>query len=268
MLCYPAEEKRLAKLGPQCFVQPKLRGNRCRIEWFQNEAVLISSYGNAIEGATKLTKELQTLPQRPWDGELYVHWWSQERINGACSRTKNKSEDTEMLEFHIFDVQDEQQPQYLRLHEISKLTETPRIKIVETKVMDTALWQTAAMQYLEDGYEGAIFRSFTNLYRLGNPALRSAEVLKFKPKEQDEYLIVDLEQLVDKDGFTREELGSLIVVAPEGETFAIGTGYTPAKRKELWNRRYDLVGRTAVVKHETLRTDRGLPVCAVFVEVL
>jgi ATP-dependent DNA ligase len=272
MLCYPAEVKRLKKLGEKCFVQPKLRGNRCRIEWFQNEAVLISSYGNIIEFAGGLQEEMKELPKRPWDGELYKHGWSQERINGVASRTKNYNKDIEEIELHIFDVQDLEKQQWQRVQELYELQDqvrrTERIKVVPTSVMNTAEWQDAALLFLENGYEGAIFRSLTNLYRLGNPALRSAEVLKFKPKEQDEYRIVDIEQLVDKDGFTREELGSLIVVASEGETFAVGTGYTPQKRKELWNRRYDLIGRTAVVKHETLRTERGLPVCAVFVEVL
>lgn len=276
MLCYPAEEKRISKLPNQIIVQPKLNGERCRVEWFQDKPVLLSSYGNEFKFCDNIIRQLVVLSsemggsQIPFDGEVYVHGWERERIHSALSRKKTYNPDVEKLEFHIFDVQFHEPLQWQRTVMLENyrevITENNALKLVETKVIERNDWLSHCQDYIISGYEGIILRHPGGIYE----NKRSPAILKFKPTEHDDYLIVGYNQEVDIHGSLKDSLGSFIVASPEGR-FAVGTGpaLTKDERERLWRPdiRAGLIGKTLRVKHEAGRTNGGIPIATVAVEV-
>lgn len=269
-LCYPADDKRISRLPDIILVQPKLNGERCRVEWFDNEPILLSSYGNEFKYLDHIKAALKRLPvQRPWDGELYVHGWSRERIHSAVSRKKNSNNDSASIQFHIFDVQDTVRLQIKRneiLADLFKLNESDALEVVPTAVIDKKDWLSVCTFYIQEGYEGIILRDPRALYQ----NKRLSTILKFKPTEHDTYQIVGVAQEVSQYGELKESLGSFLVTSDEGTVFRVGTGPSLTKelREHYWKVRESLPGKMLKVKHELLRTTNDIPIACVAVEVI
>jgi ATP-dependent DNA ligase len=262
----------------QMFEQPKLNGERCRVEWFHGDPVLISSYGNEFKFLEHWKDQLQKLAlihgTIPFDGEAYKHGWSRERIHSAISRKVNKNTDTKELEFHIFDYQNFEEQQWQRLRKIGEveqtIVKTPSLislKIVPYSVVNDKNWMYAAEDHLENGYEGIILRNPFGMYDIK----RTPDLLKFKPTEEDEYTILSVNEAISKDGDLKGMVGSFTVTSPTepGEVvFDVGAGkMNHMKRIAYWKIREQLVGKTLVVKHELLRTVNKVPIAAVALSV-
>lgn len=275
MLAYPLDDGRLSRLGRNFLIQPKLRGERAKIEWFAGEAVLISSYGNEFKYLDHITAALKPLYDRfgpiPFDGELYVHGWSQEEINSAANRKTNRSSDVANIEYHIFDLMTNDKC-YQRLEMIGNLTghkylgaDGSPLKPVPVTMGDSNNWLQQVSDYVAAGYEGGILR------RLDAPweAKRTVNMLKFKPTEVDEYVILDVNEAIDKNGYLKGMVGSFTVKNNDiDESFKVGAGkMVHSRRVELWRLRSALPGQKLVVKHEFLRTKGGVPLCAVSVDL-
>jgi len=268
MLCYPADTKRLAKLPETILAQPKLNGERCRVEWFQDSPVLLSSYGNEFKYLDHIKDELRNYPEVCWDGELYVHGWSRERIHSAVSRKKVANADSKLIQFHIFDIQESSLPQCERIKLAEKFISVGQTAVltIPTLTITRDLWLNYCKFYIEQGYEGIILRCPDAKYEMK----RSTSILKFKPTEHDIYEIIGYEQEVAITGQVKESLGSFLVTSDEGTVFSVGTG--PSLTKELrakyWFERDSLIGKQLKVKHELLKTTNSVPVACVAVEVI
>ena len=274
MLCYPAEEKRVKKLPELFIAQPKLNGERCRVEWYDDRPILLSSYGNEFKGLDHITNALvQFMPKDvKWDGELYTHGWSRERIHSAVSRKKNASSDALDIQYHIFDYQDFEKPQIQRCADIAEwfhFTQSdpvyPVIQKVETFRTSQSEWIEHCQSCIEKGYEGIILRHPYALYE----EKRSVNCLKFKPTEYDDYTIIGFNQEGDIHGVEKESLGSFVVTSDEGTQFSVGTGpaLTRERREHYWKYRHELLGHLLTVKHEALKTTNNIPIATVAVQV-
>ena len=271
MLCYPTDEGRIHRLGPQIFADPKLNGERCRVEWFHNEPILISSFGNQFWNMDHITDALKELAKKegqlPWDGELYKHGWGFSRIHSACSRKVNINPDTARLEFHIFDYQDPHVQQWYRASSLLRVKEyfsrTDPLQVVERLIINNEDWAEAALTYCDQGYEGTVLRSFTGMYVMK----RNTSILKYKPTEKDEYLIIGTKE---GTGWAEGMLGSFLVRGEDDTVFSVGSGKTLTKprREKFWKIREELPGKMLLTKHEKLKTRLGKPVGAVAMEVI
>lgn len=267
MLAYPAEEGRVKRLGEKFFVQPKFRGERCRVEWFYGDPILLSSYNNQFiflehieEALKKLSKQVG---QISFDGELYKHGWGQERINSAANCKVNRNSDSQFLEYHIFDIADPKSLQLLRSSILRGIEFRWPLVSVEPQIADITTWEYWLQDYINNGYEGVILRNPSALYT----PKRNVALLKYKPTELDEYEIVASIEAVDKFGVQKGTLGAFYVMA-DGIVFKVGAGKLDHKERDfLWNNRDALVGKTLIVKHELLKTSGGVPLCCVAVEV-
>jgi hypothetical protein len=85
-------------------------------------------------------------------------------------------------------------------------------------------------------------------------------MLKFKPTEKDEYIVVGVKE---GTGWAEGMLGSFLVRGDDGTVFAVGTGpeLTKPKRIEYWKIRDTLPGNILIVKHEKIKTTGGIPIC-------
>lgn len=273
MLAYPLDEGRLSRLGKHFLMQPKLRGERAIIEWFAGEPVFISSYGNEFKYLDHLKEPLKAMYKQfgpiPFDGELYVHGWDQEQINSAANRKTNRSSDIANMQYHIFDLRTNDKC-YQRLEMIGNLhshhyLDSPLVPV--PAVMGNAdNWLQITSNWVAQGYEGGILR------RLDAPweAKRTVNMLKFKPTEEDTYVILDVNEAIDKNGNLKGMVGSFTVRNKDtDEAFKVGAGKMPHNRRtELWKLRHLLPGNDLIVKHEFLRTKGGVPLCAVAVDLL
>ena len=271
MLAQPVSNKRVRALGNSMFAQPKLKGERCRVEWFHKEPVLISSYGNEFKFLNHIKEAIKEHFQfslLPLDGELYKHGWNFERIHSAASRKVNESSDTAGLEFHVFDYQGSES-QWERIHVLNKkvglyLFESPLVYVPYT-IVTPDNWLEQANIYTSEGYEGIILRGPIWSYE----TKRSQGLLKFKPTEEDEYEIIDVTEAISKEGNPKGMVGSFRVCGDDNTLFYVGAGKLDhAERIRLWNNRGSIKGLNLKTKHEKTKTVGGVPDCCVAVEVI
>ena len=101
---------------------------------------------------------------------------------------------------------------------------------------------------LSQGHEGVMLRKPDGKYKCGRSTLSEGLLLKLKRFQDAEATIVGVEELIHKDKTRGDTLGSLIV-ATEGITFKIGTGFTNEIRMCLWAARHNILGQRVKYKH-------------------
>ena len=265
MLAHPASDRRVAQLGERFFIQPKLNGERCWVEWFNRETpMLISSYGNEFT-LPHITAALiqQNLQGIRLDGELYIHGEPFETIHSIASASRKETHPrVEEMQYHIFDFK-LPRPQYERLIFLYSKTFRPPLHFVDTKLLVGGDWKEPLLSYVEDGYEGIILRGYSAEYT----EKRTPFLLKYKPTEKDHYRIVDA---LEGEGWCTGMLGAFIVTGNDGTPFKVGSGklLTKPTRKALWEIKDKLPGMILEVKHEALTTTKGIPKCAVALSVV
>lgn len=271
MKAYPFEEKRLAKWSPPYIVQPKYDGVRCRAIPIEtgataNDYILVSSEENMVYSVPHINESLRHTGLRAeLDGELYCHGMSFEEILSITSRTVNIHSDFKQIKFHCFDIVNEQ-PQMKRLILIDAL------RGVSNEVVIAPFWVCESLddimrtydKILEMGYEGIIVRHFQASYE----RKRSTWVMKFKPKKEDEYEIVGVQEEYSIEGKPKNSLGSLTCKSGDGNNFSVGTGFTEASRQTLWDTKETLIGKIAKVQYQHLTSGKKVPRFPVFVEVI
>ena len=269
LLATTVSDRHLAAFPTSFDVQRKFKGKRFHVQWINNFPILLSSMGTIICFMEHIQAAMLELPQMPWDGELYVHGWTQETINGVTGRTVDKHEDSHLVEAHIFDLAFSGGTQTDRteaLEILRSLIKHP-LYLAENVPSTKSTWVEHCSIFLKEGYEGIILRHPKGRYRIQNPAYRSPQLLKYKPTERDTYLIIGF-----KEGTERlaGSLGSILVQPHDGgASFYVGTGkvFTDYNRKKLWQERDSLIGKQLVVKHEPIETVGGIPICTVGMEI-
>lgn len=269
--CVPFEEKRLAKWKPPYIVQPKLDGVRCRAIPIQtgmkgNEYILLSSEENLIRSVPHINEELSNLKLRAeLDGELYIHNASFEEIVSITSRTVNLHPDYRRMQFHIFDIVNDQMQMRRQL-----LVES--LRGLSHWLPIAPFWLCESLEdvmraydkLIELGYEGIIVRHTQAPYE----KKRSTWVMKFKPKKEDIYEIISVTEELSIEGTPKGSLGALVCASGDGGTFSVGTGFKEDERRALWLIRDQLPGRIARVKYQHLTAGKKVPRFPVFVEVI
>ena len=264
-LAYPFEEKRLNKWLSEkphaVIVQPKLDGERCRARVDSGYLELLSSEGNEFFSVPHINRILEPIfeeyPFLELDGELYAHGWDFPQIHSVVGRTVNIHPDHEKIDYWVFDVVN-RESQFYRLERLSRMVEEinhPSIKLVPHQLASSYDEIIEIFnKSIESGFEGIIVRHPLSIYKRS----RSTFMMKFKPKQVDEYEITRVIEAVSKDGEPKEMVGAFEVTDGD-QPFKCGAGcLIHSQRVELWNKRNDLVGRTLVVQYQH-RLPSGIP---------
>ncbi|MCK5015666.1 MAG: hypothetical protein KAS32_01225 [Candidatus Peribacteraceae bacterium] len=274
MLAVPADEKKIANLGSSFFFQPKLNGERGLTEVFEGHPVVVSSYANSFEFLDNIKSGIMdawkaTGMKIPFDGEVYKHGWSRERIDSALRRTVNYNPDVEELEYHIFDIKlPIPQVERLLLLDIvfDKLGDHPVLKKVPTYSATQNNWMQMVDIFLELGFEGGMFRNKN--YPTYEARRLVRQMLKYKPSEKDEYTIMHITEAMSQTGECKGMVGAFLVQGNDGVQFNVGAGkLTHDKRKEYWQIWEQLIGKTLITKQGKILTTEGIPTCTVAVEI-
>ena len=251
------------KLLFPCFVQPKLNGIRA-LYW---NGRMQSRDGHFWEDniMSHVTEALHCVPENYiLDGELYVHGWSLQQINGQAAVTrKNVGAATRRVEYHVFDMIDAKRTK-LRFQERVERLETlkphltPSVTLVDTRmVYGLGEAEKHYGEYREQNYEGMMYRQ-NEVYGLeqfcSNKENRWDVLLKRKDWLDEDCEILGIEQGTGK---YCDCVGSLLLRFPEnGATFNAGSGLSDSQRLQFMSE--SPVGRMAKIKYEML-SDGGVP---------
>lgn len=154
-------------------------------------------------------------------------------------------------------------------------TATGGVVVVQHSLLST---QEDFDSYLNDallgGYEGMMLRSTTGLYKYGKATLREQHLLKVKPLEQSEAIILSVEEqnmnlnefYIDELGLQKRSSSKEWMVGKgtfgffnlkdfhTGVEFSAGTGLglTDQLRKQIWQNRTILVGKIVRYRYQAI----------------
>ena len=158
------------------------------------------------------------------------------------------------------------------------------VRFIETLLIKSAEELAAyEVDCLNRGYEGVMIRDPHGFYKHGRSTLREGILLKLKVFEDMEAEIVGFEELMHNDneaeinalGHTERSskqenltpgntLGALVLkAAGYTMTFKVGTGFSAAQRKEIWDNKANLIGQLVKIKHQP-HGAKDRPRCPVF----
>ena len=270
MLAKPFQEQHVSRWPKKVYAQPKFRGQRGWFDVNRRCPELISSFGIPFQFQEHLISALMELPQVFYDGELYNHSMGQEQITSICNRTVQRHPKSDQIEYHIFDLKIANTPQSYRLQALmglaSMIPSDSPIKICPTELILLTDWQQYATKWLDQGYEGLILRHPDGRY----VSMSRKWMLKFKPTEKDEYLIIDIIEAKAVMGVHTGLVGSFLVRSADSSvSFYVGAGkLAHSRRKEIMLNKQKYLGKLLIVKHEPITTNTGIPICAVAVNLI
>ena len=226
MLAYPVSDKPIDYTKP-VFIQPKLDGVRCLIQYDKKQGVTAWSrtgkqWKNIIHITKSLEKWFQSNQTTVLDGELYNHDLRDdfEQIISIVRRQNpddiDMLESQDMVQFHCYDIIHpdnstfEERDRFIRCC----VPETNYVKHVPTNLVfradDSKVYHR---RNLDNGYEGSILRT-NDVYKCG----RSWNLRKFKDFQDDEALILDWVEGLGKRAGT---IGKFMAQDIDGNVFGI-----------------------------------------------
>jgi len=225
MLAYPVSSKPI-NYNDKVFIQPKLDGVRCVIQYDNSEVKAYSRTGKEWKNIDHILFNL-----KPWftlnpdvilDGELYNHDLKDnfEKIISLVRKTKptdlDRLESAEMVQFHCYDIIDEELPFDQRIEFLNEAFSNicPSIYIVDTRLTpdDHDAKLTHGIN-LANGYEGSIVRT-NDKYA----CKRSHNLRKFKDFHDDEALLLDW---VEGKGKRKGTIGKFMAQDSAGNIFGM-----------------------------------------------
>ena len=224
MLAYPVSAKPIDYSKPT-FIQPKLDGVRCVIQYDNSEVKAYSRTGKEWKNIDHILEELvpffKKYPNVVLDGELYNHDLRDnfEKIISLVRKTKPTDEDrleaSKLTQFHCYDIIDEKLPFDQRNEFINQslMLLGDSIYIVDTIETNEASAHFVHTQNKENGYEGSIVRT-NDTYQ----CKRSHNLRKFKDFHDAEAKIIGW---AEGKGKRIGTIGKFIAVDDEGNLFGM-----------------------------------------------
>lgn len=279
-LAEPFSERRLFNNGrfkstwtPPYALQTKLDGERCRAHVKDGMCLLVSSTDSLIMSVPHINKLMTLLPNGEYDGELYIHGKSFNELHSIISTHTKIHPATHTMQYHLFDIINEK-PQHERIKQLyANLTiPTSAQKYIKKVRIDIAFNLQEIMslydQYIDLGYEGFIIRELNSYYL----RKRSQLMMKFKPKQSDEYPILNIIEAVSETGHPLGMIGAFECIDEMGTKFKVGAGkLTHHQRKELFIKYLDgeiPKGTILKLEYQTLSDKNRVPHFSRAVEVI
>jgi DNA ligase-1 len=201
---------------------------------------------------------VEALPATALDGELWGGRRSFDVVSGAVRKVDPVDSQWRGLRYMLFDAPEPTEPFVRRAARVREVVESVRCPWLQAVEQGTAPDIASLHQQLRSmvsaGGEGLVLHRRDGLWMPGrNEALRK---LKLVPDEEG--VVVNH---IAGAGKYQGKLGALLVRAPDGQQFALGTGFTDAQRSHP-----PAIGSVVTYRYRD-RTASGLPRFASFLRV-
>jgi DNA ligase 1 len=197
-------------------------------------------------------------PKTPMDGELWAGRGQFEQASATIRQLAPDDEAWRHIRYMVFDLPAHAGTFDQRLPVLQQLIEQigdPWVQAVpQFKLADEKALRRKLDDIMQAGGEGLVLHRGASLYRAG----RTDDLLKFKPFDDAEARVVGY---VPGKGKYDGMMGSLLVEAPDGTRFRIGTGFTDEQR-----RKPPAVGSVVTFRYQGM-TSGGKPRFARFMRV-
>lgn len=199
-----------------------------------------------------------SLPKTALDGELWLGRGRFDELSGIVRHSTPVDADWRAVRYMIFDLPgaaDAFAERAQHINEVVVQARQPWLQAVaQQRVPDAAALQALLKLTVQDGGEGLVLHRANALWSTG----RSDALLKLKPVPDEEARVVA--HLPGK-GRNLGHMGALLLEMPSGQRFALGTGFSDARRADP-----PPVGSTVTYRYRD-RTPQGLPRFASFLRV-
>jgi len=252
-------------------VSPKLDGLRCLIK----DGKALSRTFKAIPNDYAREWCERFLPEG-LDGELMLRDLTGAFHEASGSfRRKTGEPDFVFAAFDLVTDGNVGQPyreRYAKLESLAKTISPAHFAVVPHRVVNSPDELLEAYEnFLQIGYEGLMVNSLDSGYKCGRSSLKQGILLKFKPFEDEEALVIGVTELLhneneaQKDAFGRTKrashrenktgagtMGSLQCRFADGTEFSVGTGFSAAQRAEIWEEfaHGEVIGYHAKIKFQ------------------
>ena len=167
------------------------------------------------------------LPSTPLDGELWLGRGRFDELSGVVRRQTPVDADWRAVRYMVFDLPGATGPFSERVQSIRSLVmalQQPWLQAAtQQQLADAQALQKLLGQTVQEGGEGLVLHRANALWSPG----RSDALLKLKPKDDEDARVVG--HLPGK-GRNAGRLGALLLELPDGQRFALGSGFTDAQR--------------------------------------
>ena len=198
------------------------------------------------------------LPAAAMDGELWLGRQSFDTLSGIVRKESPVDDEWRFVRYMVFDLPHEPGPfvqRVSRMRQLLAANPQPWLAAVEQIVVSDAVsLQTRLNAVVAAGGEGLVLHRADALWAAG----RSDALRKLKPAPDEEGTV--MAQIPGK-GKYQGLMGALLLETPEGQRFALGTGFSDALRANP-----PPVGATVTYRYRD-RTASGLPKFASFVRL-
>lgn len=264
-----AVEADLSKIKYPVYAQPKLDGIRVVIK----DGVVYSRSLKPIRN-----KYVQSLfgkdEYEGFDGELIVGEATAPDVFQRTSSGVMRTEGEPDVNLHLFDVWDAPDSFEERFDELmwhySDECPSEIILVTGCLVCDEEELISYYNKLVEDGYEGVMVRSPTQLYKFGRSTVNSQHLLKLKPFVDAEAKVIGFtERMHNANEAKTNELGrterssnkenliptntlGALQLDLDGVLFECGTGFSDAQRQDIWDNRDVYIGQLAKIKYQAI----------------
>jgi DNA ligase-1 len=198
------------------------------------------------------------LPKTPLDGELWLGRGRFDELSGTVRKKQPVEAEWRELHYMVFDLPAATgsfAERAQRLQNLLTQANQPWLQaVVQTQIPKASALQALLKKTVQDGGEGLVLHRANALWSPG----RSDALFKLKPLPDDEARV--LAHLPGK-GRHAGRMGALLLALPDGQQFALGTGFSDAQRADP-----PPVGAIVTYRYRN-RTPKGLPRFASFLRV-
>lgn len=220
----------LAELVFPLLATPKLDGIRCILK----DGQATTRSGNPIPN-DYIRETIEAMSEQNLDGEITINGGGFAEAQRQVM-SKSGTPDFTYTIFDVFDDPDEPYSQRVQMHPAC---------LQPTEINNIEELLAYERQCLQAGFEGIILREPDGEYHCGRTSSADQLMLKRKPLHDAEGTIV--EALADHD---RQQISALTIALPQGACFRLGTGFTAAQRRELYQRRESLAGSCVTFSYQ------------------
>ena len=256
MLAHPVSDRPVDYDSGPVFIQPKLDGVRCLIQYDNSTVTAYSRTGKEWKNIDHILFNLkpffQLNPDVVLDGELYNHDLKDdfEKIISCVRKTKptdeHRAESEKLVQFHCYDVIKPSprglsfsvRDEWIQLNVPLNFC-VKHVDSIPVRSDDDALWQNSIS--LKAGYEGSILRT-NDIYQ----HKRSHNLRKFKQFHDAEAKIIGW---VAGKGKRMGTIGKFLAMDKDGNTFGMPVMDKQKYLEENFEKMQGWVGKIATFKY-------------------